>query len=48
MGMSSDYTIALEQGSTMIRVGSSIFGKRVIKHFKLKDSEKDPKKDTEN
>jgi len=28
MGMSDDYPIALENGSTMIRVGSSIFGKR--------------------
>lgn len=28
MGMSSDYTIAIEQGSTLIRVGSSIFGSR--------------------
>lgn len=28
MGMSGDYDIAIEQGSTMIRVGSSIFGKR--------------------
>lgn len=28
MGMSSDYTIAMEEGSTMIRVGSLIFGKR--------------------
>ncbi|MCH1479822.1 MAG: YggS family pyridoxal phosphate-dependent enzyme [Crocinitomicaceae bacterium] len=28
MGMSGDYNIALEEGSTMIRVGSSIFGKR--------------------
>lgn len=28
MGMSSDYLIALEEGSTMIRVGSSIFGSR--------------------
>jgi pyridoxal phosphate enzyme (YggS family) len=28
MGMSSDYKIALEVGSTMIRVGSSIFGTR--------------------
>jgi len=34
MGMSSDYKIALEQGSTLIRVGSTIFGQRVIKHFK--------------
>lgn len=28
MGMSGDYPIAIEQGSTMIRVGSSIFGQR--------------------
>ncbi len=28
MGMSGDYQIALECGSTMIRVGSSIFGER--------------------
>lgn len=27
-GMSSDYTLAIEEGSTMIRVGSSIFGER--------------------
>lgn len=34
MGMSSDYQVAIEQGSNMIRVGSTIFGTRVIKHFK--------------
>lgn len=34
MGMSSDYKIAMEHGSTMIRVGSTVFGARVIKHFK--------------
>ena len=28
MGMSSDYKIAIEEGSTMIRVGSKIFGER--------------------
>ena len=28
MGMSGDYKIAIEEGSTMIRLGSSIFGKR--------------------
>jgi len=28
MGMSSDYTIAIEEGSTMVRVGSAIFGER--------------------
>lgn len=31
MGMSSDYSIAIEQGSNMIRVGSSIFGERNYK-----------------
>lgn len=28
MGMSSDYLIAIEEGSTMVRVGSAIFGTR--------------------
>ncbi len=28
MGMSGDYQIAIEEGSTMVRIGSSIFGKR--------------------
>ena len=28
MGMSGDYKVAIEEGSTMIRVGSSIFGSR--------------------
>lgn len=28
MGMSGDYLIAIEQGSTMVRIGSSIFGSR--------------------
>lgn len=37
MGMSSDYKIAIEQGSNMIRLGSTIFGKRVIKHYKNTD-----------
>lgn len=31
MGMSGDYLIALEEGSTIIRVGSAIFGEREIK-----------------
>jgi len=34
MGMSADYKLAIEEGSTMVRIGSSIFGKRIIKHFK--------------
>jgi hypothetical protein len=29
MGMSDDYPIAMEEGSTMIRVGSKIFGPRI-------------------
>src|ERR1700753_1448368 len=33
MGMSSDYKIAIEQGSNMVRLGSTIFGQRVIKHW---------------
>ena len=28
MGMSGDYKLALEHGSTMVRVGSAIFGAR--------------------
>jgi len=28
MGMSGDYIIAQEEGSTMVRIGSSIFGAR--------------------
>jgi len=28
MGMSSDYAVAIEEGSTIVRVGSSIFGAR--------------------
>lgn len=28
MGMSSDYIIAIEEGATMVRIGSSIFGDR--------------------
>jgi len=28
MGMSADYLIAIEEGSTMIRIGSTIFGER--------------------
>lgn len=29
MGMSSDYEIAIEEGSTMVRIGSLIFGDRI-------------------
>jgi pyridoxal phosphate enzyme (YggS family) len=32
MGMSGDYQLAIAEGSTMIRVGSAIFGARFYKH----------------
>ena len=32
MGMSGDFKIAIEEGSTMIRVGSLIFGERHKNH----------------
>ena len=31
MGMSDDYLVAIEEGSTMIRIGSTIFGTRAYK-----------------
>ena len=33
MGMSADYKIAMEEGSTMVRIGSLIFGEREQKPF---------------
>jgi len=38
MGMSADYKIAIEQGSTLVRIGSDIFGERIIKHFKNEEN----------
>ena len=38
MGMSADYKIAIEKGSTLVRIGSDIFGQRVIKHFKNEEN----------
>lgn len=34
MGMSADYKLAIEEGSTIVRIGSSIFGKRAAKQPK--------------
>ena len=31
MGMSDDYAIAIEEGSTMVRVGTAIFGQRPVR-----------------
>lgn len=30
MGMSGDFKVAIEEGSTIIRVGTSVFGKRYL------------------
>ncbi len=32
MGMSGDYEVAIEEGATLVRVGTSIFGERVYAH----------------
>ena len=32
MGMSSDYEIALEEGSTLVRIGTAVFGERETAH----------------
>lgn len=34
MGMSHDYTIAIEEGATIVRVGTAIFGERKTKAWK--------------
>lgn len=34
MGMSSDYKLAIEMGSNLVRLGSTIFGSRAVKHWK--------------
>jgi uncharacterized pyridoxal phosphate-containing UPF0001 family protein len=28
MGMTDDYTVAIEEGATMVRIGRAIFGER--------------------
>lgn len=35
MGMSGDYTIAMEEGSTMVRIGSLLFGARSYKEKEI-------------
>jgi hypothetical protein len=32
MGMSDDYSVAVEEGSTIVRIGSKIFGERNYQH----------------
>ena len=31
MGMSHDYEVAIEEGATLVRVGTAIFGKRTVR-----------------
>ena len=31
MGMTNDYEVAIEEGSTMVRIGTAIFGARQYK-----------------
>jgi hypothetical protein len=31
MGMTADYTVAIEEGATMVRVGRAIFGERTYR-----------------
>jgi uncharacterized pyridoxal phosphate-containing UPF0001 family protein len=30
MGMSNDYRVAIEEGATMVRIGTAIFGERHV------------------
>jgi PLP dependent protein len=34
MGMSGDYAVAIEEGATLVRVGTAIFGERSVKTWK--------------
>jgi hypothetical protein len=29
MGMSSDFEVAIEEGATMVRIGTALFGERI-------------------
>jgi PLP dependent protein len=39
MGMSSDYKIAIEEGSTMVRIGSLLFGERIKSEVRRPESD---------
>lgn len=39
MGMTHDYKIAIEEGSTLVRIGEGIFGKNEITIFRRKNNE---------
>src|SRR5690606_20015371 len=37
LGMCFDYNLAIKKGANMVLVGNTFFGKRVIKHYKVKE-----------
>jgi uncharacterized pyridoxal phosphate-containing UPF0001 family protein len=37
MGMSNDYPIAIEEGATMVRVGTALFGGKIQDHEESED-----------
>lgn len=43
MGMTHDFEVAIEEGSTLLRIGTAIFGKRQRKAFKLAPKPEAPK-----
>lgn len=46
MGMSEDFTAAIEEGATFIRIGTAIFGERATPDDQLKDNGFMPKRNT--
>ncbi len=38
MGMSNDFVVAIEEGATMVRVGTAIFGRRMPARLRLSDA----------
>jgi hypothetical protein len=43
MGMTHDFETAIEEGATLLRIGTAIFGKRQRKAFKLSPKPEEPK-----
>jgi uncharacterized pyridoxal phosphate-containing UPF0001 family protein len=31
MGMSHDFEVAIQEGATLVRIGTAIFGKRIVR-----------------
>jgi hypothetical protein len=39
MGMSDDYQVAIEEGATLVRIGSALFGARIGKTWRPTESD---------